>query len=200
MNCKTCAIACADKNDLPVAVSWRRVVQYGGGGWIPEDGLPIPDNVFTYSISLSCMHCATPPCLEVCPEEAISKGPDGIVRICQDLCVACRSCQEVCPYGAPQFDEEAGVMTKCDACSDLLEEGQNPACVDACPMRALHFGPMSELRRRYGNLNSVAPLPDGRTGPSVVITPHRHALSADGGNGRILDVAGEEIGQRDREI
>ena len=54
--------------------------------------------------------------------------------------VITRYCEWACPYGAPQFDEEAGVMTKCNLCADLLDKGQNPACVDACVMRALDFG------------------------------------------------------------
>ena len=29
--CKTCMIACKDKNNLPVGVKWRRVTEYTGG-------------------------------------------------------------------------------------------------------------------------------------------------------------------------
>ena len=30
--CKACQIACKDKNNNPIGVNFRRVVQYGGGG------------------------------------------------------------------------------------------------------------------------------------------------------------------------
>ena len=32
--CKTCIIACKDKNDLPMGVRWRRVVEFAGGDWV----------------------------------------------------------------------------------------------------------------------------------------------------------------------
>ena len=31
--CKTCIIACKDKNNLPLGVRWRRVVEFAGGDW-----------------------------------------------------------------------------------------------------------------------------------------------------------------------
>jgi len=44
-----------------------------------------------------------------------------------------------CPFGAPSFDSESGVMTKCHLCSHRLSEGEAPACVVACPTKALDF-------------------------------------------------------------
>ena len=35
--CKACQIACKDKHDLPVGVTWRRVAEYSGGGWGESD-------------------------------------------------------------------------------------------------------------------------------------------------------------------
>ena len=37
IGCKTCIIACKDKNDLPVDVNWRRVIEYCGGSWNSEE-------------------------------------------------------------------------------------------------------------------------------------------------------------------
>jgi anaerobic dimethyl sulfoxide reductase subunit B (iron-sulfur subunit) len=193
--CKACQIACKDKNNLPVGTNWRRVVQYGGGNWLPHltrPDLVVANNIFAYSMSVACMHCEKPICADVCPAGAITKRADGVVLINQDQCIGCRYCEWACPYGAPQFDERKGVMSKCTFCEDSLAKGENPACVDSCPARALEFGELSELRAKYGTANAIEPLPQAdMTLPAVVITPHRHAQLSGKGTGRILDLVQE---------
>lgn len=57
-------------------------------------------------------------------------------------------------------------------CIDRLEDGQTPICVLACSLRALDFGPIEELRGKYGELNTLDELPSGEiTRPSVVFKP-----------------------------
>lgn len=190
--CKACAIACKDKNDLPVGVNWRRVFQYEGGSWVNDPrhlDIMVPSNVFVYSLSIACNHCENAQCMQVCPVAAISKNADGVVTIDKDLCIGCRYCEWACPYGAPQFNEEKGHMTKCDFCLDLQAKGENPACVDACVMRALDFGDIEELRAKYGNVNEVEPLPSADiTNPSLVIGPHKDAQPTGAGTGSISDL------------
>jgi anaerobic dimethyl sulfoxide reductase subunit B (iron-sulfur subunit) len=187
--CKACAIACKDKNNLPVGINWRRVYEYGGGGWGPDPAHPdllIANNVFAYSVSVACMHCQEAPCVAACPAGAMTKREDGVVLIDADKCIGCRYCEWACPYGAPQFDEAAGVMTKCNLCQDLLAQGQNPACVDACPMRALEVGELADLRAKHGVVNSIEPLPSGEySQPALVITPHKHSQASGTGTGHI---------------
>ena len=185
-NCKVCQIVCKDKNDLPVGVTWRRVTQYGGGRWVAKGKDLVPDGVFTYSVSTSCMNCAKPACAEVCPSSAIAKRSGGMVLIDAKKCRACRACEKACPYHAPQFHAAKAVMTKCDFCQDLLVKGHNPACVDACPLRAIEFGPLDELQAKHGLVNAIEPLPPARTGPSLVITPHRHAQRSGEGTGKVI--------------
>jgi anaerobic dimethyl sulfoxide reductase subunit B (iron-sulfur subunit) len=192
VGCKACQVACKDKNNLPIGTLYRRVFHYGGGSWTVEDGFNVPNNIFAYSVSTACMHCQTPACAEVCPAGAMTKRDDGIVLIDQDKCIGCRYCEWACPYGAPQFREDLGVMSKCDFCQDLQAQGQNPACVDSCPMRALNFGELGELYAKHGYLNEIEPLPDSAiTHPSLVITPHRHAQQSGTGTGRILNLPEE---------
>jgi anaerobic dimethyl sulfoxide reductase subunit B (iron-sulfur subunit) len=188
INCKACQIACQDKHDLPAGVKPRRVLQYGGGEWSVADGVPIPGNVFTYSVSISCMHCSSPACVPACEAGAITKRADGVVVIDPEKCTGCRSCEGACPYGALQVHPETGVMTKCDLCQDLLAQGLNPACVDACQMRALHVGPLEKLRCQYGHISAVAPLPVSGTEPSLVVTPHRHSQPSGEGTGKLLSL------------
>jgi len=195
-DCKACQIACKDRSSLPVGVKWRRVYQYVGGSWTMLDrknGTMSPNGVFSYSLSISCMHCQNPVCMEGCPAGGITKREeDGIVVINTDDCIGCRYCEWNCPYSAPQFNEELGVMTKCDFCVDLLEKGENPACVDACVMRCLDYGELDELREKYGDLNAVEPLPDPSiTEPAFVITPHRYAQRSGRGTGWIENLPEE---------
>jgi len=190
-DCKACQIACMDRADRGVEVKWRRVYQYEGGGWLPhptQPGVMVPSNVFTYSLSISCMHCEEPICQQVCPAAAITKRDDGIVLVDGDKCIGCHYCEWACPYGAPQFDSDDGLMMKCDFCVDVVEQGEAPYCVAACPMRALDFGELDELRAKYGNSSAVAPLPSADlTKPAFVLTPHRDAQPVGQGSGRIYD-------------
>lgn len=83
-------------------------------------------------------------------------------------------------------------MTKCDLCRDYRAEGKQPACVAACPSRALDFGPIEQLRQEHGTQAGIAPLPDPTiTRPNLVITPHRDAQPWDNRTGEITNV--EEI-------
>jgi anaerobic dimethyl sulfoxide reductase subunit B (iron-sulfur subunit) len=121
------------------------------------------------------------------------KAEDGTVQIDEEKCIGCRYCEWACPYGAPQFNEEAGVMTKCNFCQDLIAKGEQPACVSSCPMRALDFGEIDALRSKYGGTAEIEPLPVwGITKPALVISPHRWAKRSGDGTGRILNLP-EEI-------
>ena len=189
--CKACVIACKSKNALPTGVNFRRVLQYGGGAWVPDPEYPdilMPSGLFAYSLSVACMHCEEPPCVDICPAKAIEKRDDGIVLVDSDKCIGCHYCEWACPYGAPQFDADNGTMIKCDFCVDVVEQGEAPYCVAACPMRALDFGELDELRAKYGNSSAVAPLPSADlTKPAFVLTPHRDAQPVGQGSGRIYD-------------
>lgn len=174
--CKTCAVACKDRNDLEVGRNFRRVAEYAGGEWKQVKGAWTQD-VFAYYVSIGCNHCAEPACAKVCPTGAHAKrAADGLVLIDDAKCIGCRLCEKSCPYGAPQYDAKRNKMTKCNACVDLLAKGRNPACVDACPQRAIEFGEIADLRRRHGTLAAIAPLPDAKvTRPSLVIRAPRTA-------------------------
>lgn len=178
--CKACQVACKDKWDLDVGVTWRRVAEYSGGEWSVNPDGTVTQNVVGYYLSVACNHCENPLCVENCPTTAMHKTDEGIVLIDTENCVGCRYCEWACPYSAPQFDEKRGVMTKCNLCYDALANGEPPTCVAACPTRALQFGEREELEARYGTVHGVAPLPSpDLTNPSLVITPHRDAAPVD---------------------
>lgn len=174
--CKTCQLACKDYKDLDVDVNYRRIYEYAGGSW-QADGDTWQPSIFSYYLSIACNHCAAPACVPVCPSGAMHKrSEDGLVVVDTDICIGCKSCAMACPYGAPQYNARKGHMTKCDGCYERVAEGLKPVCVESCPLRALDFAPLEELRERYGTLDEVAPLPPSSfTGPSIVIKPNRNA-------------------------
>jgi anaerobic dimethyl sulfoxide reductase subunit B (iron-sulfur subunit) len=179
VGCKACQIACKDKNQLPVDILWRRIVDVSGGEWTRLGNIWI-DNTFNYFVSVACMHCERPICMEVCPTRAITQRDDGIVLIDEDVCIGCRYCEWACPYGAPQFDPTTKRMGKCNLCYDNLDMGLPPACVSACQLRVIHFGDIEELRAEYGDLDNAFPLPSADlTGPAVTLTPHHDTVLDD---------------------
>ena len=179
-------IACIDKNDLPDNVLFRRVTEYAGGEWVRKANGEYEQNVFAYYLSVSCNHCENPICVRSCPTTAMHKGEDGIVTVDHDKCVGCRYCEWGCPYSAPQYDAKLGKMTKCDFCRDYLEQGKPPACVSACPTRALDFGEYDDLVAKYGKSQIVAPLPDSSiTHPNLLIKANRNSKPAGSKVGKI---------------
>ncbi|MEY8000187.1 DMSO/selenate family reductase complex B subunit [Clostridium sp. Mt-5] len=175
--CNTCSIACKDKNNLEVGQNFRRVYEVSGGNYTKRGRAIIP-NVYAFWISSSCNHCIDPACIKNCPVGAIKKRKkDGIVYICEDICIGCCNCIKACPYKAPQYDARVKKVRKCDFCMDLLDEGKPPVCVAACPMRVLDYGPLNLLTEKYGNACEVKGMPEGSiTKPALVITPHKDAL------------------------
>ena len=176
--CKTCMVACKDKNNLPVGMNFRRVTEFSGGNWRQDRATGAwHQDAFAYYLSISCNECSDPACVKVCPTKAhFKRAEDGLVLIDPKKCIGCGACLAACPYGAPQLDREARKMRKCDTCLDRREKGLNPLCVDACPQRALDFGPIDELRKKYGDCAAIAPLPDvSVTKPNLVIHPTKSA-------------------------
>lgn len=184
--CKTCMLACKDYYDLPSDVAFRQVYECEGGSWCTDERGQWTHDSYAYYVSVSCNHCAKPVCIEVCPTGAMHKDAHGLVSVDERRCIGCGYCALSCPYRAPKVDRSVGHSVKCDGCASRMAEGRLPVCVEACPLRALDFGPIAELRERHGGVADLPPLPDvSATGPHLVITPpacvqKRHGL-VDGG-------------------
>jgi len=97
------------------------------------------------------------PCVAACPVGALQKTVEGPVIYDEQKCFGCRYCMVACPFGVPDFEWEDPTpwIRKCDFCADRLKQGLEPACVDACTMRALDAGPLVELRKQYGNIRDA---------------------------------------------
>ena len=73
---------------------------------------------------------------------------------------------------APQWIEVDKKMKKCDFCHDYLDQGKPPACVAACPLRALDFGDIEELAKKPGAKGRIKEFSDpALTKPSVIFNP-----------------------------
>jgi Fe-S-cluster-containing dehydrogenase component len=140
-------------------------------------------------VLLFCNHCDNPPCVRVCPTKATWKREeDGIVMMDWHRCIGCRYCMAACPYGSrsfnwvdprPMIEKEnpefptrtKGVVEKCNFCNERLSKGEPPACVAACPQKAMTFGDLSvkdsPVRQLLKTNNSVRRKPELGTEPEV---------------------------------
>ncbi len=128
VGCHSCEVACAEQNDLPVDIAWRRVGELEGGAF-PQ--------VRRFNLSMACNHCLEPTCLSGCPTNAYTKLDNGIVAHDADECIGCQYCIWNCPYEVPVYDTARRIVSKCDMCLPRLEAGQSPACVQSCPTKAI---------------------------------------------------------------
>ena len=140
----------------------------------------------------SCLHCETPACVTVCPTGASYKrAEDGIVLVDEDKCIGCKLCSWACPTArAREYSAVEGVMKKCTLCVDRIyndkldEIDRQPACVQACPTRARHFGdlgdPQSQVSKLVAERGGVALMPELGYAPTNRYLPPRPRCAGDG--------------------
>ncbi|MDP2952525.1 MAG: 4Fe-4S dicluster domain-containing protein [Chloroflexota bacterium] len=193
--CQACVIACKIENNVPSStpdsfknrqMNFRtRVVPLSRNGKYPNPRVEI--------YPVLCNQCDNPACVAACPTGATYRRQDGIVLVDWEKCIGCRYCMAVCPYGQRSFIqlEEAmdyqnpdaippgntknkppkGKVDKCTFCAHLVDKGQPPACVTACPAEARIFGdldePSGKLRELLANRSSQVLRPDFGTEPQV---------------------------------
>jgi Fe-S-cluster-containing hydrogenase component 2 len=119
--CRLCELVCAVKHDgiSNPARSRIKVMKW------EMEGLYIP---------MSCQQCQDAPCLNACPVKALSRDEDlSRVVVDYDVCIGCRTCVSVCPFGAMSFNTIDRKVFKCDLC-----EG-DPQCVRFCDRKAVDF-------------------------------------------------------------
>lgn len=129
--CKACVTGCHNLNGLDDNEVWRTVgLLHGGTTKGPAQ----------QTVTTACHHCLDPACMNGCPVKAYEKDPvTGIVKHLDDQCIGCQYCIFMCPYDAPKYNKARGIVRKCDMCSDRLEHGEAPACVQSCPNEAIRI-------------------------------------------------------------
>jgi Fe-S-cluster-containing dehydrogenase component len=94
-------------------------------------------------LPLHCKHCTDASCVAVCPVVALEKREDGLVYHNSYRCIGCLSCTIACPFGVLRAERVRHIVSKCDLCYDMLQEGKDPRCVQTCTSGALSFEEVS---------------------------------------------------------
>lgn len=151
--CCSCVVACGQEHGLRPGLSFIHLRRVGPVGELPDLAM--------YYLPVACQQCRRPSCAASCPEDAIGRAEDGVVTVASEKCTGCAECVEACPYGAIVLDPARALAGMCDLCAAGRAAGRSPACVAACPGKALAIvdvdaaGPGTESRR-----------PDGRERPA----------------------------------
>ena len=128
LGCKSCEVACSLAHSLTGDLFKA----------FKEEELSMPRKKVLSSkgknYPVSCRHCKEPKCVDACMAAAlVYDAKSGLVEHDQERCVGCWMCVMVCPYGAIRPNISAKMPLRCDKCKDKNE----PACVKACPTRAI---------------------------------------------------------------
>jgi Fe-S-cluster-containing hydrogenase component 2 len=125
--CRLCELVCSVKHDQ-VSNPMRsriRVMKW------EHEGVYIP---------MVCQQCEDAPCVKGCPVKALSRNDEmGRVEVDYDICIGCRTCVSVCPFGGMQFVPQDKRVVKCDLCDG------DPQCVRFCDVKALEFVSAGDL-------------------------------------------------------
>jgi electron transport protein HydN len=162
IGCKICEVACSIMHS-GVAMKTAGMME-----------TPVTPKLFLVqtaevTMPIQCRHCEDAPCANVCPVAAITQE-NNVITVKEDQCIGCKTCLMACPFGAidlvPRYKDGEEVMqlglksetaeglleksmlvaNKCDLCAGC-ESG--PACVEACPEKALEIvTPMKNKKKR----------------------------------------------------
>ena len=127
--CHGCAVACKVWRERPLGVFCRRIEKI----WLKGEHMPRLRHA-----SVACQHCAEPACMEVCPEGAISKGNDGIVRVDGESASAAGAVEMPAPMlcrSFPTTGKERWSNAICASADMLWKRESLPALQPVPPMR-----------------------------------------------------------------
>ncbi len=113
---------------------------------ISNPGLALPEAFYYEGMNLSglksirelatfrftCRKCEDAPCIAVCPADALEKDEEGIVVRHTNLCVSCKSCVTICPFGTIMTDFFKHHRNK-DLFHDLNDEEELEKFIRECP-------------------------------------------------------------------
>lgn len=130
--CRLCELVCAVKHDhvSNPTRSRIRVIKW------ESEGIYVP---------MSCQQCEDAPCAGACPVKALTRNEElARVEINHDLCIGCRTCVSVCPFGAVHFVPADRKVIKCDLCDG------DPQCVRFCEVKAVDYVDAKDVSLQKG--------------------------------------------------
>jgi Fe-S-cluster-containing hydrogenase component 2 len=80
----------------------------------------------------TCRRCDDAPCISVCPADALEKDDEGVIMRHTNLCVSCKSCVTICPFGTMMTDFFSHHRNR-DLFYDLCDPHQAEMFVSDCP-------------------------------------------------------------------
>jgi carbon-monoxide dehydrogenase iron sulfur subunit len=111
--CRRCEIACSLYHEGKI---WPEASRVRVFMFVP--GVEIPH---------LCFQCNDYPCVEACPEEALSVDDQtGAVITEKSKCTACGTCINACPGRVPHLHPQGDYIVICDLC------GGKPKCTASC--------------------------------------------------------------------
>lgn len=113
---------------------------------IENESLTIPEGLFYQSANsnglktirelaafrFTCRRCEDAPCISVCPADALEKDEEGIIIRHTNLCISCKSCVTICPFGTMMTDFFKHHRNR-DLFYDLGDKKEFELFIKACP-------------------------------------------------------------------
>ena len=113
VGCQSCMFACSRKQgEAGLAETCIGVRSLGG----MEHGF----------IVIVCRACEDPPCMKVCPTDALERREHGGVHLDFEKCIGCGHCVDACSLGAIYWDDEINkpmICTHCGYCTGFCPHG-----------------------------------------------------------------------------
>ena len=137
IGCRSCEAACKQIHGFPSDSEAK----------LAPTAFTIVEDYGDRFVRRMCMNCQDPACASACLVGALKKSDLGPVTYDSSKCIGCRYCLVACPFNVPryQWTKLAPYVTKCDMCYTRQVKGQDPACVEACPVQASIVGWRDEI-------------------------------------------------------
>ena len=137
VGCRSCEQACKQIHGFPLDTEAK----------LSPTALTVIEERGDKFVRRMCMHCQEPACASVCLVGALKKTAAGPVTYDGSKCIGCRYCIVACPFSVPRYEWSKLVpyVKKCDMCAERQANGEQPACVEACPTGASISGSREEM-------------------------------------------------------